>query len=279
MFRSVLNVQGQPIKKLDTIYIGYDAREQRATEVLINSIERHASRPLNVVTINADALRRVGLYRRAPHIDSTVWADKPVDHMKDAFDGRPFSTDFSFTRFLIPFLNQMEGLAVFMDCDMYFRSDPCRLFDEYAEPESYAIRCVQHQYDEGGQLLKKMYGCPQTSYSRKNWSSFVLYNCSHPAHHNLTVDDINTKPGNWLHNFRWLDDDVIGDLPEEWNWLDGHSPHDVDPINVHFTTGGPWFSQEAGLGYNTWQSQRPEDRKYCDEWLALSKELDRAAAA
>jgi len=277
MSRLVKNQHGLLLKKLDTIYIGYDPREQRAVEVLIDSIERHASRPVNVVTINQVALRRIGLYRRAPHVDSTCWAANPSSDMKDAFDGRPLSTEFSFSRFLVPFLNQLEGFAMFMDCDMYFRADPCRVFDEYADLNGPAIRCVHHRYEHGGHLQTKLYGCPQTSYSRKNWSSVVLWNCGHPAHKNFTVDDVNTKEGTWLHNFSWLPDDQIGELPEQWNWLDGHSDPEIEPINVHFTSGGPWFSKEAGLGFDCWKPLRPgKDEQYAREWLELAKNLESA---
>jgi hypothetical protein len=262
-------------ERMDTVYIGYDPRETRAVEVLMDSIGRHASRPLNVVRINQLALRRVGLYRRAPHVDSTCWGKPPSKDMIDVFDGRPFSTDFSFTRFLVPFLNQLEGFALFMDGDMYFRADPCRLFDEFADPEGPAVSCVQHQYDGGG-AATKMYGCVQQAYSRKNWSSLVLWNCGHPANQNLTVDDVNTKPGRWLHNFQWLPDDQIGALPEAWNWLDGHSDPALDPYNVHFTTGGPWFSAAAGLGYDTWSPKRPIDARYADEWLDLAQKSQNA---
>lgn len=272
MTRLVQNANNLPLNRMDTIYIGYDPREHRAVQVLMDSIERQASRPINVVTINALALRRVGLYRRAPHVDSTCWGNPPGRDMIDAFDGRPFSTDFSFSRFLVPFLNQLEGFALFMDCDMYFRSDPCELFDNFADPDGPALWCVQHRYDGGGEQTK-MYGCVQQAYSRKNWSSFVLYNCGHPAHHNLTADDVNTKPGRWLHNFQWLPDEQLGALPEAWNWLDGHSDPEIEPANVHFTSGGPWFSKEAGLGYDTWQPKRDIDAKYCREWLELAQKF------
>lgn len=260
------------MSRLDTIYIGYDPREKVAFDVLVASIKRYASRPINAIPIDAFKLRRIGLYRRAPHVNSTCWGTPPGRDMIDAFDGRPYSTDFSFTRFLVPFLNQLDGFALFMDCDMYFRGDPCLLFDEFATSDAPAIQCVKHVYDQGGNLQRKMYGCPQTSYSRKNWSSFVLWNCGHPAHEQFTVDDVNTKSGNWLHNFRWLDDNDIGDLPEKWNWLDGHSDEEIDPINVHFTTGGPWFSERAGLGYDCWSPKRPgKDTEFANEWLELAK--------
>jgi hypothetical protein len=265
MMRNVINQHGEYIKKLDTVYIGYDPREQDAVTVLIDSIERNASRPINIITLNQVSLRRSGLYRRSPHVDSTVWGDTSSNTMIDMFDEKPFSTEFSFSRFLIPFLNQHEGFALFMDCDMYFRGDVCELFDEYAKKDSPAIQCVQHQYSDGGKISIKMYGCPQTFYSRKNWSSFVLWNCGHEAHLNLTVDDVNTKPGRWLHNFLWIENKDIGSLPEEWNWLDGHSSEDIDAKNVHFTTGGPWFDR--------WEAKRDVNRKYAEEWKQLKNNL------
>ncbi len=258
--RTYVNNIGKNIRKMDTIYIGYDFREHEAVEGLCRSIEEHASESINIVTLNKTALVRSGLYRRQPHVDSTVWGDSKLQHMVDAFDGRPFSTDFSFSRFLIPFLNQNEGLALYMDCDMFFRSDPVELFDQCYEDMSKAVWCVKHEYDGDGRELK-MYGCPQTTYSRKNWSSFVMWNCSHIAHENLTVDDVNTKPGRWLHNFLWINDEDIGSISEEWNWLDGHSSEDISPKNVHFTTGGPWF--------HNWSAKRRVDSKYAKEWLNL----------
>ena len=78
--------------------------------------------------------------------------------------------------------------------------------------------------------------------------------------HNFTVDDVNTKSGRWLHNFQWLKDSEIGSMHEEWNWLDGHSPEDIEAKNVHFTTGGPWFKE--------WKCMRAKDGEYAAEWNA-----------
>ena len=66
--------------------------------------------------------------------------------------------------------------------------------------------------------------------------------CAHKSHENLTVDDVNTKSGRWLHNFKWLNDNEIGHIPITWNWLEGYSSESINPKNVHFTRGGPWFS-------------------------------------
>ena len=76
---------------------------------------------------------------------------------------------------------------------------------------------------------------------------------------------MNLQSGSWLHSFGWLDDDEIGDIHEEWNWLDGHSSEHVEAKNAHFTTGGPWFKG--------WQPKRPIDEAYSEEWQAAEKEI------
>jgi hypothetical protein len=260
---NIINNYNKNIKKLNSIYIGYDVREHKAYEVLHHTINKFSKFPINVVTLNLLNLRRIGLYRRAPSIKSTCWGD--LDTMIDCFDQKPFSTNFSFSRFLTPILNQYEGYAIFMDSDMYFRSDPNELFDFVIreDQKKYAIWCVKHDYKSKDK--NKMYGCPQTNYNRKNWSSFIIWNCSHPSNLNLTVDDVNTKDGKWLHQFKWLQDDEIGTLPEEWNFLDNHSNESINPKNVHFTTGGPWFEN--------WKPKRKIDEKYSLEWINLKKEL------
>lgn len=255
-------------EEIPTIFVGYDPREDIAFQVLKYSALKHASKPINVYPIKQDQLRRIGLYRRAWELGSSSLPkptnDADLQH-RDIFDGRPFATDFSFTRFLTPFLNRLEGWALYMDCDMFFRSDPIELFNNFSE-EKYAIYCVQHNYQTSETV--KMYGNQQYQYNRKFWSSLVLYNCRHDGHKNFSIDDVNTKPGRWLHNFLWLEDKDIGKLPEEWNWLDGYSPIKLSPKNVHFTRGGPWFRDHA------WKPLRDQDNVYSKEWLELKKEME-----
>tara|TARA_A100001015_G_scaffold106714_1_gene118444 strand:+ start:3458 stop:4252 length:795 start_codon:yes stop_codon:yes gene_type:complete len=251
---------------IPTIYIGYDSREHDAFEVLKYSILKKSSKPINVYAINQEKLRRMGIYRRAWLLGSS---EKPMPKNKfdsqqiDLFDKRPYSTDFSFTRFLIPFLNRYEGWALYLDSDMYFRSDPMEIFEKYNN-KSKAIYCVKHKYKPVEKI--KMYGTKQIKYPRKNWSSLVLYNCSHKSHENLTIDDVNTKTGRWLHNFKWLKENDIGNIPLTWNWLEGYSSQKISPKNVHFTRGGPWFP-------NLKFKLRDNEKKYFKEWVNLHKEL------
>lgn len=252
---------------IPTIYVGYDPREDLAYEVLKYTALKHASGPLNVYPIKQDLMRRIGLYRRAWMLGSSSLpkpsSDDDIWH-RDIFDGRHFSTDFSFSRFLVPFLHRLEGWALFMDCDMYFRSDPLELFEKYNDP-AYALYCVKHNYDPTETI--KMYGNPQTRYPKKNWSSVTMWNCSHHAHNNFTVDDVNTKTGTWLHNYMWVEENDIGAIAEEWNWLDGHSSPEIDAKNVHFTRGGPWF---RGV---VWEPLSEQDEIYAKEWEALRDEM------
>ena len=258
------------MKYIPTIYVGYDPREDEPYEVLKYTAHKHASGPLNVYPIKQHLMRRIGLYRRAWQLGSSSLPspnnESDIQH-RDIFDGKPFATDFSFSRFLIPFLHRLEGWALFMDCDMYFRSDPLELFEKYNDPK-YAIYCVKHNHTQASEETHKMYGNEQYQYSRKNWSSVVMYSCGHEGHNNLTVDDVSTKSGHWLHNFKWLDDDTIGDLPEEWNWLDGHSSADIDAKNVHFTRGGPWFRGKI------WEPLDDKSEEYAQEWESLRDEMN-----
>ena len=102
--------------------------------------------------------------------------------------------------------------------------------------------------------------------SERNWSSFILWNCDHPSiKRSYTLSDVNTKSGSWLHGFYWLENDEIGELPEEWNWLDSHSPSSISAKNVHFTLGGPLFA--------TWEPTRKADAMYALEYGELYKEM------
>ena len=108
-------------KSINTVYIGYDPKEETAYEVLKFSIERIAMDPIRVVPLKKPVVERMGLYTRKHEILH--------DQSYDVIDGRPFSTDFSFTRFLVPALNMYEGYALYMDCDMYVRTDIGELFE------------------------------------------------------------------------------------------------------------------------------------------------------
>lgn len=204
------------------IYIGYDTREDIAYRVAKSSITGYEVKPLV-----QQQLRNQGLYWR--HIDTLA------------------STEFSFTRFLIPELQQFKGWALFVDCDVLFLNNPKELFD--LADDRYAVMCVKHNYIPTNQT--KMDGKIQHQYPRKNWSSVMLFNCSHPSNKALTKQLVNSASGQFLHRLQWLVDSEIGELPHEWNWLVGwyKEPKNGKPKLLHYTEGGPWFSDYANCEY------------------------------
>jgi len=227
----------QPTK----IYVGWDSREDIAYQVCRHSIVRNATQPVEVIALRQQALRDAGLYSRE--------ADPLA------------STEFTYTRFLVPHLAGFEGWAVFCDCDFLWLGDVQALMD--LVDDRYAVMCVHH--DHRPPETTKMDGCVQTVYPRKNWSSMVLYNCAHPKNRILTPELVSSETGAFLHRFQWLDDDEVGEVPETWNWLDGWNQPPADgqpPYVVHYTRGGPWF--------DNWQHVA-----YAQEWLDEEKIFER----
>lgn len=217
------------------IYVGWDSREDVAYEVCRFSLLRRSTFDLAVAPLKQDDLRSSGIYRR------------DLDPLA--------STEFTYTRFLVPHIAGYRGWALFCDCDFLWLDDVSRLL-AHAD-NRYAVMCVQHDHRPTEQT--KMDGAKQTIYPRKNWSSLVLYNCGHPANRHLSVDAVNRESGQYLHRFQWLDDELIGALPERWNWLEGWSapPPDGLPGAVHFTRGGPWFADWGAVAYaDLWLDER-----------------------
>ena len=134
-------------EKKPVIYIGYDSREASAYEVLRESILRYTHK-YDIIPLVQTSLRRAGLYRRTIRLDIETGSPARIDE----FDCRPFSTDFTFTRFLIPALNQYSGWALFMDSDMFLRTNIEELFEEYTQNEQYAIQCVHHNYNPSSNI-------------------------------------------------------------------------------------------------------------------------------
>lgn len=237
---SVNNIAMEPL----LVYIGYDWREKAAWEVCASSMRRHSSRPLMILPLKVERLQHAGLYRREWRHDG--------GNFIDVYDGKPFSTNFAFTRFLVPALCQWEGLALFCDCDFLWRSDVADLFSK-ADPK-YAVQVVKH--DHRPRETEKMGGVGQTRYWRKNWSSLILYQAGHRANMMLTPHRVNNSRGQYLHAFGWLDGDEIGSLDERWNWLCGYSDPQLDPFAIHFTGGGPWLPDYRDVPYgDEWREE------------------------
>lgn len=219
----------QPVAKSAPfrVFVGWDPSEAIAYDVCRHSIITRASVPVEIRPLKLSELRAQGLYSRT---------------------GDPLAaTEFTYSRFLTPHLAGYEGWALFCDCDFLWLADIAELIALI--DDRYAVMCVQH--DHRPKESTKMEGAVQTRYPRKNWSSMVLYNCGHAANRALTAEIVNRESGAFLHRFQWLDDDLIGSVPETWNWLEGwcDKPDAGPPKVIHYTRGGPWFENCRGVDY------------------------------
>lgn len=230
-----------------SVFIGWDPREAAAFAVARESCRRHLTRPIPIFGLVLDDLKARGLYRRPMEMRPSA-ADRPV--MWDVISDAPQSTEHANSRWIVPFLAR-EGWALFCDGDMLFRSNVARLFDSL--DRKFAVYCVKHHFapPEGVKMDQQI----QTRYARKQWSSFIVFNCSHPANRCLTssTDTANTLPGRDLHRLAWLKDEEIGEIGPEWNFLVGHTDPSINPKCVHFTEGCPDM-----VGY--------ENVPFADEW-------------
>ena len=220
------------------VFVGYDTREDVAWQVCKHSIISK-NKNVDVQPLKLTELKDKGRY----------WRD--IDKLG--------STEFTFSRFLIPELCNFNGWALFCDCDIVFINDVAELFAQ--ADDKYAVMCAKHDYTpkEG----TKMDGQTQTVYPRKNWSSVMLFNCGHPSNQKLTQDLVNNPDttGKYLHRFSWLTDEEIGQFSHEWNWLVGwyKEPEDGTPKALHYTEGGPWFENYRNCEYNNISKEELSD--------------------
>jgi len=218
------------------VFIGYDPRETVAWHVLTHSILARSTEPVAITPL---ALKNLG---------PLMWRDRNSLQ----------STDFSFSRFLTPHLSGFEGWSLFMDCDMLVLDDIAKLWA--LRDDRYAVMCVKHNHVPNETI--KFLNAPQTAYQKKNWSSVMLFN--NEKCRALTPDYVNTASGLELHQFKWLEsDDLIGEIPHQWNHLVGYDPERSAMSNVHYTIGGPYFNEFTSC-------------EYAQEWFAERDDMMRA---
>lgn len=210
-------------------FIGFDKDESVASYVLAHSIQVRSSLPVSITFINRAQLR--GLFKRTR--------------------SETESTDFSISRFLVPYLCNYEGWAVFSDCDMVVMDDPAKLWAW--RDDRYSVSVVKHNYVPKEDV--KFLGRQQIKYEKKNWSSVILFNNSKCKA--LTLDYVNHASGLDLHQFKWLgNDDLIGDLPAYWNHLVGYDVNS-HPSLIHWTSGGPYFEDYRLCEFSSeWEKEK-----------------------
>ena len=219
------------------IFLGYDPREAIVYHTCTNSIIRTATQPVSLCPLALSLLN---------------------DYDEGTTDG---SNDFIYSRFLVPSLMEYKGWAIFMDGDMILRDDIAKLWA--MRDDSKAVMVVKHDYKT--KMKKKYLGAPNEDYPRKNWSSVIMWNCAHPANKVVTPEFVQDSTGAQLHRFTWIDDNDIGSLPIEWNWLpDELGPNDNAKL-LHYTLGAPSFHEFAKTPMGTdWHEERIYT-EYCQQ--------------
>lgn len=205
------------------IFVGYDSKQAAASEVCKYSIHRHTRYYIETTDLRKDYLEEKGWYFRGDH--------------------DPNSTEFTYIRFLVPFLCNYTGWAFFCDSDFLFTHDITTILDDLMwdrMADQNAVYVVKHpRYTPKNET--KFYGQKQHTFPKKNWSSFMLFNCEHPSCKNLNPINVSNRSPQWLHRFEWCNENEIGLLDPAWNHLVGeYDMGNKMPKGIHFTNGGPF---------------------------------------
>lgn len=198
------------------IFIGFDHRQPVSYNVLQQSIFTRSSKPVAITPLVLPQLpiTRVGL------------------------------TPFTYTRFLVPWLCNYEGWALFLDLDMLLRDDISKLFD--FKDDKYSVMVIKNQ-------------------KRFEWASVMLFNCSKCEI--LTPQYIQEASN--LHVLSWSKEEEIGELPSHWNHLVGYDPERKDASLIHYTQGVPCFEETYGCEYSDeWEFER-KVLTYAKPWVEL----------
>ena len=212
------------------VFIGFDEGEKVSYHILSESIRRQSSVPVSITPL---CLSNIPEFKRELQPNQ--------------------STEFAFSRFLVPYLSDYKGWSLFLDSDMMFRDDIKNLWDMIDKDKS--IMCCKHDYVPKQNV--KFRGAKNEPFPKKNWSSFMLMNNERCKM--LTKEFVETATGLELHQFKWTHEENVGELPLEWNWLVGEYDYNKNAKNVHWTLGGPYFKDYA-------------KSDYADEWFRLYNE-------
>ena len=197
------------------VVVGFDQREAVAYHAFTQSVIEKSSIPIRFLPLNINSLNAY----KETHRDG--------------------SNEFIYSRFLVPYLMNFKGWAIYADGDMVCLEDIKKLWN--LRDNKYAIQVVKHDYKT--KIKNKYWGNKNENYPRKNWSSLILWNCEHKSHKILTPDFIQKQTGAFLHRFNWIKDSEIGDINKEWNWLAMEYEEKQDINLIHYTIGTPCFEE------------------------------------
>ena len=204
--------------------VGFDQREAVAYHTFVQSVIENASIPVRFMPLDIKSLKTYN----ETHTDG--------------------SNEFIYTRFLVPYLMNFKGWAIYADGDMICVEDIKKLWD--LRDKKYAVQVVQHDYKT--KVTKKYWGNKNENYPRKNWSSVIIWNCEHEKHKILSPKFIQNQTGSFLHRFNWLNDDEIGNIDKKWNWLAMEYEEEKDINLIHYTIGTPCFKEYSNGPFSSY---------------------------
>ena len=177
------------------VFIGFDPREPVAYTVAAHSIAQACSKPVSITPL---------IHRQLP--------------IK-----RTGLTEFTFTRYLVPWLCNYEGHALFIDADMLCLGD----IAELPWDSTHAVSVVHHTESELVPGFKLYF----------ERASVMLFNCEKCKV--LTPEYIESGSPQSLE---WAGG--VGELPREWNHLVGYDNPKPAKL-VHYTQGIPCFPETS----------------------------------
>ena len=229
------------------IFIGFDDKEAVVFHTCVQSIIDSCKVPVSIHPLNLKMFKNY----RETHNDG--------------------SNNFIYSRFLVPYLNNFKGKALFLDGDMIVNEDLSHLFNEF--DEKYAVQVVKHDYKTKFPI--KYLGHKNDDYPKKNWSSVILFNCSHPKNKILTPKLIETAKGSYLHRFSWLKEEEVGEISKEWNYLVLEYPETKNAKIFHYTVGAPCFNEfDYGIEAKIWNNTYLKSQTGFDNNLTDSKVIN-----
>jgi lipopolysaccharide biosynthesis glycosyltransferase len=193
------------------VFIGADARQQISLTVATTSFFLASSKPVSVSPISADqcGVKRQGL------------------------------TPFTWARFLVPYLCDFKGWALFVDADVLCLADPAELFAQADATKAVMAVNTKPEFER---------------------AAVMLFNCGHPDNAVLTPEYIETANG--LHQLRWTQN--IGWLDKRWNHLVGYDEPRPDPAIIHYTMGVPCWGGKT------------DDCEHAELWWAAHQAMNSA---
>jgi hypothetical protein len=229
------------------LFLGYDPLEDLPYQVAKYSAEQTFP-GVKVIPLKTKELRQHNLFWRPTLIEGNT------GEYIDILENRPHSLDYSFTRFLVPFLARslkLKHSCMYADSSTLFLGDFKELFLEMDRKKDSPCGVVKHSFPT--YVHKKRNQFKQLKYDRKLWSSVMVFNHWHKDCLILDKECVSEEEGLYLHTLRWVgESSSIVSFPERFNFVIGHSERNEvnTPKIINFTEASPWFKGDNRLDGN-----------------------------